>query len=203
METGELPRSIALPAAVTAGQRLAGDEAVGEAGREHLSGVSSSLWGKGRKGAHRSGPPPPHNDSVRAEEGGDGSGIWRSMAVARVQERDRASVATSWWCRLEWRRAGVDCCRRRPCRSWTGRRLVLLPASSSRCSRRRRWQELLGGRTVRRYGDSFRTVTQAWRSGAGSASGRAGPDRGVGPVLDRGHAVRSRMCGGQVEGGRR
>jgi hypothetical protein len=146
---------------------------------------------------------PLHNDSVRAEEGGDRSGIWRSMAVARVQERDRVLAATSWWCRLEWRRAGVDCCRRRPCRSWTGRRLVLLPASSSRCSRRRRWQELLGGRTVRRYGDGFRTVTQAWRSGAGSASGRASPDRGVGPVLDRGRAVRSRMCGGQVEGGRR
>jgi hypothetical protein len=31
METGELPRSIALPAAVTAGRRLGDDEAVGEA----------------------------------------------------------------------------------------------------------------------------------------------------------------------------
>jgi hypothetical protein len=40
-------------------------------------------------------------------------------------------------------------------------------------------------------------------SGAGSASGqRAGPDRGVGPVLDRGRPVGSRTHGGQVEGGR-
>jgi hypothetical protein len=59
MEIGELPRSIALPMAVMVDRQLAGDEAAGEAGREHLSGVSSSLWGMGRKGAHRSGPPPP------------------------------------------------------------------------------------------------------------------------------------------------
>jgi hypothetical protein len=36
----------------------------------------------------------------------------------------------------------------------------------------------------------------------GSASGRAGPDRSVGPVLDRGRAAGSRTRGGQVEGGR-
>jgi hypothetical protein len=32
----------------------------------------------------------------------------------------------------------------------------------------------------------------------GSASGRAGPDGGVGPILDRGHAAGSRTRGGQV-----
>jgi hypothetical protein len=63
METGELPRSIALPAVVTAGWRLVGDEAMREASREHLSVVSSSLWGTGRKGAHRKGPPP-HIDAA-------------------------------------------------------------------------------------------------------------------------------------------
>jgi hypothetical protein len=63
MEIGELPRSIALPTAVMADRQLAGDKAAGEAGREHLSGVSSSLWGTGRKGAHRSGPPPPQHRS--------------------------------------------------------------------------------------------------------------------------------------------
>jgi hypothetical protein len=200
MEIGELPRSIALPTAVMVDRQLAGDEAAGEAGREHLSGVSSSLWGTGRKGVHRSGPPPPKNNAVRAEEGDNGSGIRRSMAVARVPKRDGASAATSWWCRLDWRRAGVACCRRRPCHNWNGRWLVLLAADSSRCSRRR-WREPLGGHTARCCGDGFRTVTQAWRSDAGSASGRAGPDRGVGPVLDRGHAVGSRTRGGQVEGG--
>jgi hypothetical protein len=58
----------------------------------------------------------------------------------------------------------------------------------------------LSGRTARHCDDGFRTATQAWRSGATSASGRAGPDRGVGPVLDRGCTVGSRTHGGQVEG---
>jgi hypothetical protein len=57
IETWELLRSTALPAMVMTGRWLAGDEAVGEAGREHLSGVSNSFWGTGRKGAHRSAPP--------------------------------------------------------------------------------------------------------------------------------------------------
>jgi hypothetical protein len=49
---------------------------------------------------------------------------------------------------------------------------------------------------------------QWWRAdngcrARGSASGhRAGPDRGIGLVLDRGRAVGSMTCGGQVEAGR-
>jgi hypothetical protein len=115
--------------------------------------------------AHWSIPPPPHSNAVRVEEGGDESGIRWSMAVARVSERDGASTATSRWCRLDWRRAGVACCRRRPCRGWTGCQLILLAAGSSCCSWWRRWWEPLDGRTARCCGDGLRMVTQAWRSG--------------------------------------
>jgi hypothetical protein len=105
-------------------------------------------------------------------------GLRLSMVVAQVLERDGASTATSWWCRLDWRRAGAACCRRHPCRSWTGRWLVLLAAGSSRCSRRRRWRESIGGRTVRRCSDGLRTATQAWRSGVERfRQGWSGPRR--------------------------
>jgi hypothetical protein len=189
MEIGELPRSIALSVAVIDGRRLAGDE--GKLARSTSAGSQDRFGERGEEGLTRERSP--YSDVVRAEEGSDGSGIRRLMVVARVPERDGASTATSWWCRLDWRRVGAARCRWRPCRSWTGHRLVLLAAGSSRCSRRRRWREPLGGRTARRCSDGLRTATQVWRSGAGSAFGRAGSNRSVGPVLDRGRAAGSRM----------
>jgi hypothetical protein len=162
---------------VKAGRRLASNEAVGKPVGSTSVGSRARFGGTGRKGSPERSPPP-NSDAVRAEEGSDGSSIQRSMVVARVPERDRASVVTSWWCRLDWRRAGAACCRWCPSRGWNGRRLILLAACSSRYSWRRRWWEPLDGRTARRCGDSLRTVTQVWRSGVERfRQGWSGPRR--------------------------
>jgi hypothetical protein len=68
METGELPCSIVLQAAVTTGRRLAGDEVVGELAGS-TTGVSQVRFGeRGEEGLTGAVP---HNDAVREEEGGD------------------------------------------------------------------------------------------------------------------------------------
>jgi hypothetical protein len=135
----------------------------------------------------------PHNDTVRAEEGGDGSGIRWSMAVARVLESDGASAETSWWFRLDWRRAEAASLpqldRAQAC-SHGGPQLTLL--AEEKVVGAARWPD---SEAMWRWPSNGDPGVEERR---GSASGRAGPDGGVGPILDCGHAAGSRTRGGQV-----
>jgi hypothetical protein len=57
METRELPPPIALPAVVTAGQQLVGDEAVGKPAGSTSAGSRAQFGERGQKGSPERSPP--------------------------------------------------------------------------------------------------------------------------------------------------
>jgi hypothetical protein len=168
-------------------------------------GPELDLGGRGEKGSPEWSPPHHHSDAVRAEEGGDGSGIQWSMAVARVSERDGASVTTSWWCRLDWRRASTKMVtaahrrsRRRRSSAWPARKRHGVGGA-----RALRWVGQRGDARRRRRGAA---LSERWWVGDGEARrSRGGGARAA--VLrsdsERGSFEQRPLGPGRVDGGQR